>query len=68
MVQNDGLRSQKQGTRKLTRDEMESNLGLILKSIRRANVTKDKGLPPKIEFLTFPLMKRLGKLGRITQS
>ena len=47
---------------------MESNLGLLLKSIRRANVRKDKGLPPKIEFLTFPLMKRLEKLGRITQS
>ena len=41
---------------------------MMLKSRRRANETKDNGLLPKIEFLAFPLMNKIGKLGRITQS
>ena len=40
----------------------------MLKSIRRAKETNAKGLLPKIEFLAFPLINKLGKLGRITQS
>ena len=47
---------------------LKSNLGVILESRCRANEMNADGLLPKIEFLALPLMNKLGKLGRITQS